>query len=53
MRISPEPESEWDALLESGAIRTPITGRSLHSIRPKTAALSTPDVLEDLRADER
>lgn len=52
-RITPTPESDWDALVESGAIRPPLSETPLYKIRPRPIAASASDILEQLRQDER
>ncbi len=53
-RIHPEPNSEWDALVESGLVRPPVSSKALHEITPLPASeISMSQILEELRSDAR
>lgn len=52
-RICPEPDNEWDALIESGTIRPASGESSLADITPVTGAIEGSDILRELRETER
>lgn len=54
-RITPEPNSEWDALIESGLVRPPVSTKPLHTIKtlPAKSGTSMSELLSQLRDDER
>lgn len=52
-RICPEPESDWDALIESGQLRPPVGPVPLDQVLPLPGDVSGSSLLDALRADER
>lgn len=52
-RISPAPESEWEAMIESGAITPPRSTLPLHEVSPMVAAVSASAILAELREGDR
>ncbi len=52
-RISPAPEGEWEALVESGAVIPPRSTVPLHEVSPMVARVSASAILEELRAGDR
>ncbi len=51
--LSPARDSEWEALIESGAIVPPRSTVSLHELRPLSASVSASAILTELREGGR
>lgn len=52
-RIIAEPDSEWESMIASGAIRPAKSSQGLRNIEPLACSQSASKVLAELREDER
>ena len=52
-RIYPEPDSEWDSLIESGQLRPPYGAVALEDVEPSVGPVSGSALLAESRVNER